>query len=94
MEQINVKISRNKDTSYPILIGDNLLDNAYHYFKQVTNANRFLIVTNDKVYSLFGDKLKNNMSFSTFILCLDWLYLIDSVKVIERGDVEICLLKD
>ena len=39
-------------------------------------------------------KLKNNMSFSTFILCLDWLYLIDSVKVIERGDVEICLLKD
>ncbi len=62
MEQINVKISRNKDTSYPILIGENLLDNAYHYFKQVTNANRFLIVTNDKVYSLFGDKLKNNMS--------------------------------
>ena len=39
-------------------------------------------------------KLKNNMSFSTFILCIDWLYLIDSVKVIERGDVEICLLKD
>ncbi len=39
-------------------------------------------------------KMKNNMSFSTFILCLDWLYLIDSAKVSEEGDVELCLLKD
>lgn len=36
-------------------------------------------------------KSKTDMSFSVFILCLDWLYLIDAAKVNERGNVELCL---
>ncbi len=36
-------------------------------------------------------KNKTDMSFSVFILCLDWLYLIDAAKVNERGNVELCL---
>ena len=35
-------------------------------------------------------KAKTDMSFSTFILCLDWLYLIDIAKINEKGDIEIC----
>ena len=35
-------------------------------------------------------KAKIDMSFSTFILCLDWLYLIDIAKINEKGDIEIC----
>ena len=35
-------------------------------------------------------KNKTDMSFSVFILCLDWLYLIDAAKVNERGNVELC----
>lgn len=30
------------------------------------------------------------ISFPLFILCLDWLYLID-VAVLNAGDVELCL---
>lgn len=36
-------------------------------------------------------KNKTDMSFSVFILCLYWLYLIDAAKVNERGNVELCL---
>ena len=35
-------------------------------------------------------KDRNDMSFPTFILCLDWLYLIDVAKITERGYVELC----
>lgn len=38
-------------------------------------------------------KDRNNMSFATFVLCLDWLYLIEVAKVNEKGEVELCSLK-
>ena len=41
------------------------------------------------LYQKIRDKKK--MSFSTFILCLDWLYLIEVAKINERGYVELCL---
>jgi hypothetical protein len=31
-----------------------------------------------------------NMTFSTFILCLDWLFLIDIAKLNSSGEVELC----
>lgn len=39
---------------------------------------------------LFGEvkKLKS-LSFSMLLLCLDWLFLIDCVKV-KNGEVELC----
>lgn len=42
-----------------------------------------------ELYKLVKDV--NNMSFSTFILSLDWLYLIDVAKIKEDGVVELCL---
>ncbi|MCL2322468.1 MAG: hypothetical protein FWC47_10265 [Oscillospiraceae bacterium] len=33
----------------------------------------------------------NNMSFMTFMLSLDWLYLINLAKINENGLVELCL---
>jgi hypothetical protein len=35
-------------------------------------------------------KNKNDMSFSTFVLSLDWLYLIDTAKMDEDGWVQLC----
>jgi hypothetical protein len=34
--------------------------------------------------------VKNKMSFPVFILCLDWLYLIDAAKINEGGCIELC----
>ena len=35
-------------------------------------------------------KKVRNMSFPIFILCLDWLYLINVAILNESGDVELC----
>ncbi len=60
MEKIDVKIKAVKEISYPILIGENLLDDAYEFIRNVTKAGRFLVVTNDTVFSLYGDKMKDD----------------------------------
>ena len=35
-------------------------------------------------------KTKRSMSFSVYILCLDWLYLIDIVEINNLGEIELC----
>ncbi len=35
-------------------------------------------------------KKVNDMSFSTFVLSLDWLYLIDVAFINKDGEVELC----
>lgn len=58
MEKIKVKIKATNESSYNIYIGENLLNNVYDIIEKHTNAKKFLIVTNDTVYSLYGEKLK------------------------------------
>lgn len=36
-------------------------------------------------------KLQHNISFAMFILCLDWLYLLNVAKLNKNGEVELCL---
>jgi hypothetical protein len=35
-------------------------------------------------------KAKKQMSFSIFILCLDWLYLIEVARFNFKGEIELC----
>lgn len=59
MNIINVKIKAQEESSYPVIIGSGLLDNAFEYIRKYTKARRFLAVTNETVFKLYGDKLKN-----------------------------------
>lgn len=44
------------------------------------------------LFELYANvKRTNGMSLSTFMLSLDWLYLIDVAKINEKGWVELCL---
>lgn len=44
-----------------------------------------------KLFDLYHEvKTKKPMSFSVFILCLDWLYLIDVAKINNLGEIELC----
>lgn len=59
--------------------------------------NGFLVLQelqDTRIYPLFElyQKVKevNDMSFPVFVLCLDWLYLIDVAKIDEKGRVELC----
>jgi len=33
---------------------------------------------------------RNKMSFSVFVLCLDWLFLIDAAELNKTGEVILC----
>jgi hypothetical protein len=35
-------------------------------------------------------KARKQMSFSVFILCLDWLYLLEVAKFNSNGEIELC----
>lgn len=35
-------------------------------------------------------KTKKSMTFSVFILCLDWLYLLEVAKMNTKGQIELC----
>ena len=35
-------------------------------------------------------KMSNNMSFSIFVLCLDWLYLIQLAEISEEAVIRKC----
>jgi hypothetical protein len=35
-------------------------------------------------------KQKKNMTFPIFILCLDWLFLLNVAVLSDSGDVELC----
>ncbi|MBQ8887260.1 MAG: 3-dehydroquinate synthase [Candidatus Gastranaerophilales bacterium] len=59
MNIVEVKIKANKESSYPIIIEQGLLDNAYKYIQKYTKANKFLVVTNDTIFNLYGKKLEH-----------------------------------
>jgi len=44
-----------------------------------------------KMLDLYQEvKAKKDMSFSVFILCLDWLYLLDLTKFNSKDEIELC----
>jgi len=44
------------------------------------------------ILDLFQDVKKNyNLSFSIFILCLDWLFLLNIAELNNKGVVELCI---
>lgn len=44
-----------------------------------------------KLLDLYQEvKAKRSMSFSVFILCLDWLYLIDVARINNLDEIELC----
>lgn len=44
-----------------------------------------------KIIDLYQNvKTQHNMSFSIFVLCLDWLYLIEVAMLNNMGEVKLC----
>ena len=58
MHIVTVKIPEEKEKSYPIIIGQDILGNLGEHIKVCSKAKKFLIVTNDTVYNLFSEKIK------------------------------------
>lgn len=77
MTEIDIKIPASESYSYPVIIGSGLIENAEDYIRKYTNAQKFIVVTNETVYPLFKDKFK--------LSCAEYLVLPDGeeYKTIE-----------
>lgn len=73
-----------------------LLPDNIHPENSVYYNGAFIIksLTDVQALSLFDlyqeVKVEKEMSFSIFILCLDWLFLIDVIKYNNQDKIELC----
>ncbi len=58
MRSVKVGIKATEEREYPIYIGENLLEQANELITQNCKATKYLIITNEKINNLWGDKLK------------------------------------
>lgn len=74
-----------------MLLPDNIHPELTIYYNAALILDELKQNNGQPILQLFSNmKSKIDMSFSTFILCLDWLYLIDVAKIDESGDIKLC----
>lgn len=74
-----------------MLLPDNIHPELSIYYNGSVALMELKSKTKQQVFDLYQRvKDRNDMSFSTFMLSLDWLYLIDAAKINENGWVELC----
>ena len=64
MKTININLEKK---SYPIYVGENIIEN-YDLFEKHISGNKVAIVTNDKVASLYLQKISNTLSIEKEII--------------------------
>ena len=77
-----------------MLLPDNIHPELSIYYNGSVVLQELKIEPSQNIFDLYERvKNQNKMSFYTFILSLDWLYLIDVAKINKNGSVELCSLK-
>lgn len=62
MRELTVKINAKKESSYPIIIGENLIENIDYFLEKYAPSKRYLVVTNETIYELYKDIFKPSNS--------------------------------
>jgi 3-dehydroquinate synthase len=83
---VNVEIPEQKGYFYPIIIGENLLQQAGTYIRQYSKANRLLIITNNTVYPLYAETLKSSLLKENYEF--DFVILEDGEKFKNTTSLE------
>ena len=74
-----------------MLLPDNIHPKLSIYYNGAIVIDELKKKDNLTIMNLYNNiKENNNMSFPTYVLCLDWLYLIDVARIDERGYVKLC----
>lgn len=74
-----------------MLLPDNIHPELSIYYNGFKVMEELKVTSKQPIFDLYQKvKSKNNISFPTFVLSLDWLYLIDLAKVNDDGWVELC----
>ena len=78
-------------TATIMLLPDNIHPDNSIYYNGAFVINSLKKGTRYKMFDLYQEvKSKKQMSFSVFILCLDWLYLLEVAKLNTKGEIELC----
>lgn len=78
-----------------MLLPDNIHPQFSIYYNGALVLKELQKKDNQPIFDLYQNvKSIHQMSFPVYVLCLDWLYLIDAAKINEGGNVELCLSKD
>jgi len=74
-----------------MLLPDNIHPDNSIYYNGAFVIESLKKETSYKMLDLYQEvKSKKQMSFSVFILCLDWLYLLEVAKFNLKGEIELC----
>ena len=74
-----------------MLLPDNVHPEKSIYYNGAIVLQSLQKRTTQNIIDLFQNaKKQHNMSFAVFILCLDWLYLINVATINQKGEVELC----
>lgn len=75
-----------------MLLPDTIHPDNSIYYNGAFVLQSLQLKNNQTLLELYDNVKKvRNISFSIFILCLDWLYLIDAAKINDQGEVKLCL---
>ncbi len=75
-----------------MLLPDNIHPELSIYYNGAFVLEELKKMDNQTIMDLYQNvKVKNEMYFPTFMLCLDWLYLIEVANMNERGYIQLCL---
>ena len=75
-----------------MLLPDNIHPELSIYYNGSFVLEELKKTDNQTIMDLYQNvKINKEMSLPTFMLCLDWLYLIEAVKMNVRGDIQLCL---
>lgn len=75
-----------------MLLPDNMQPEMSIYYNGAIVLSCLKINSKQELIELYQNvKVKHNITFSVFLLALDWLYLIDLAKYTEGGEIELCL---
>lgn len=73
-----------------MLLPDNIHPGLSIYYNGSFVFGELKKMDNQTIMDLYQNvKVKNEMSFPTFMLCLDWLYLIEVAKMDESGYIQL-----
>ena len=90
MRLFDVKFLKTPTTTI-MLLPDNIHPNNSIYFNAAFVIDSLKKDTSYEILDLYLEvKLKKQMSFSVFILCLDWLYLLEIAKFNPNGKIILC----
>lgn len=74
-----------------MLLPDNIQPELSIYYNGSLVLRELKKKDNQTILVLYNSLKTIGMSFSTFLLCLDWLYLVDAARVDEKGYVSLCI---